>query len=392
MRSFSASPDPIANDRQHRPRGQSLVEFALVLPLLILLLLTVVDFGRAYMGWVQLNNAARVAANYAALHPDAWGVPGNAVEQANYATLITNDSAGANCASPITPPAPTFPGGTTIGAPARVDLSCSFRLLVTSLPGFGQILPNPMTLPATASFPVRAGTLDVVPASCTGTKPTAVISPSIASGVAPLAVTFTDASTGSPTSWSWSFGDDVTASGPGPFTHTYTSAGTFPAVLTVGNACGFSSASTTITVSDALTADFVGDPLLGHKPLQVAFTDKSVGGPTSWAWDFGDGGSSAAQNPSHTYSANGVYTVTLTISNGTATASAKKTTYVEVGCVVPNFADVHLSDAQSVWTGAGFPASSLTKVGSGNSKIKSQSVPGGTVDSTCAIAITVTAP
>ncbi|HEX2901017.1 MAG TPA: PKD domain-containing protein, partial [Bacteroidia bacterium] len=48
--------------------------------------------------------------------------------------------------------------------------------------------------------------------------------------------------------------------------------------------------------------------------LTANFTDLSTGGPTAWAWDFGDGGTSALQNPSHTYAANGSYVVTLTVS------------------------------------------------------------------------------
>jgi PKD repeat protein len=50
------------------------------------------------------------------------------------------------------------------------------------------------------------------------------------------------------------------------------------------------------------------------------FLDASVGGPTSWLWEFGDGAASAAQNPTHTYSAPGVYTVTLTV-NGSSSYS-----------------------------------------------------------------------
>jgi len=50
------------------------------------------------------------------------------------------------------------------------------------------------------------------------------------------------------------------------------------------------------------------------------FTDLSTGGATSWAWDFGDGGSSGLQNPSHGYTANGPQTVCLTASNSTGCA------------------------------------------------------------------------
>jgi PKD repeat protein len=47
----------------------------------------------------------------------------------------------------------------------------------------------------------------------------------------------------------------------------------------------------------------------------VQFTDQSTGSPTSWSWNFGDGGSSALQNPTHVYAAAGSYTVTLSAAN-----------------------------------------------------------------------------
>ena len=58
-----------AGQPKDRSRGQSMVEFALVIPLILLLMLIAIDFGRVFLGWVGLNNAARVAANYAAMHP-----------------------------------------------------------------------------------------------------------------------------------------------------------------------------------------------------------------------------------------------------------------------------------------------------------------------------------
>ena len=48
---------------------------------------------------------------------------------------------------------------------------------------------------------------------------------------------------------------------------------------------------------------------------QVSFTDASTDVPQSWSWNFGDGNTSTLQNPTHTYAANGTYTVTLTVSN-----------------------------------------------------------------------------
>src|SRR5687768_7896287 len=60
-------------------------------------------------------------------------------------------------------------------------------------------------------------------------------------------------------------------------------------------------------------------------PLLANFQDQSSGGVTSYSWDFGDGGTSTQQNPSHNYAAAGFYTVTLTVSNGTATDTEVKT-------------------------------------------------------------------
>ena len=54
-----------AGQHNQRSRGQSLVEFALVLPMILLLMLIAIDFGRVFLGWVALNNSARVAANFA---------------------------------------------------------------------------------------------------------------------------------------------------------------------------------------------------------------------------------------------------------------------------------------------------------------------------------------
>ncbi len=60
----------------------------------------------------------------------------------------------------------------------------------------------------------------------------------------------------------------------------------------------------------------------------VAFSDQSSGNPTSWTWNFGDGGTSTAQNPTHTYSDPGRYDVTLTVSNSAGSASISRPVYI----------------------------------------------------------------
>ncbi len=60
------------------------------------------------------------------------------------------------------------------------------------------------------------------------------------------------------------------------------------------------------------TASFTSQTVSG---LTVQFTDTSSGAPTSWSWDFGDGGTSTQQNPSHTYAVANNYSVKLTVSN-----------------------------------------------------------------------------
>jgi PKD repeat protein len=162
-------------------------------------------------------------------------------------------------------------------------------------------------------------------------------------GPAPLAVSFTDNSTFSPTIWNWSFGEwnnidqgISTSRDPG---HTYTSPGTYTVTLTAQNAYSGDTYSRTgyITVTGAapVVADFSGTPLSGPAPLTVNFADASTGSPTGRLWTFGsyspaDGGVSAIQDPSHTYGSAGIYTVTLTANTTESSNTTVKTGYITV--------------------------------------------------------------
>jgi hypothetical protein len=82
--------------------------------------------------------------------------------------------------------------------------------------------------------------------------------------------------------------------------------------------------------STAPIANFEGNVTNGTAPLTVQFNDLSTNSPTSWAWNFGDGNTSTARNPSHIYASAGSYTVTLTATNAYGSDGETKTGYITV--------------------------------------------------------------
>lgn len=157
-------------------------------------------------------------------------------------------------------------------------------------------------------------------------------------GVAPVAVQFTDETTGVPETWEWDFGDGMTSTNRHPL-HAYANGGVYSVSLTVENA--YESVNTTrtdlVTVEDILTADFVADKTSGATPLTVSFSNKVAGPVTVHHWRFGDGSSSFLANPRHTYGAAGNYTVTLIASSALQTDTVTKTNYIEVTDLAANF-------------------------------------------------------
>ncbi len=106
---------------------------------------------------------------------------------------------------------------------------------------------------------------------------------------------------------------------------------------TLGNCVG-PLTPVTLTLTGPV-AFFVPTPDSGEVPLDVDFADFSTGG-TNWLWDFGDGATSSAVNPSHTYEEFGTYTVTLTVTDAQGCASTYIYTFIQVGgpssILVPN--------------------------------------------------------
>jgi gliding motility-associated-like protein len=151
-------------------------------------------------------------------------------------------------------------------------------------------------------------------------SPSANFTANIISGCSPLVVNFQDQSLGSPTSWSWSFGNGNTSGVQNP-TASYFDPGTYTVTLTATNANGSNTLTRTayIVVHQAPTVNFQADVTNGCFPLRVNFSDLSTPGPnntnTSWLWDFGNGTTSTSQNPSVTYTTAGSFAITLRVTN-----------------------------------------------------------------------------
>ena len=85
-----------------------------------------------------------------------------------------------------------------------------------------------------------------------------------------------------------------------------------------------------VTAPAEPVAAFTGSPTSGEEPLAVSFTNSSTGAITSYAWSFGDGGTSTARDPSHTYTAPGQYTVSLKVIGPGGSSTSTRTNYITV--------------------------------------------------------------
>ncbi|NOT28837.1 MAG: PKD domain-containing protein [Planctomycetes bacterium] len=170
--------------------------------------------------------------------------------------------------------------------------------------------------------PTAPGSLPILPTPGPGgpgdpaAAPVANFSSSAVSGTAPLVVNFTDLSTGNRYARLWDFGDGAFSVLQNP-THTFTTAGAFSVSLTAFGPGGLNTKLTVVSVAPpggpgAPTANFSVNRTAGNVPLTVNFTNLSTGEQTSWLWNFGDGSTSVAQSPAHTYTTAGLFTVSLT--------------------------------------------------------------------------------
>jgi len=135
-----------------------------------------------------------------------------------------------------------------------------------------------------------------------------------------MAVSFTGTpggGSGSYPSTVWDFGHGTTVSADGA-THTYGTVGTYQAYFNISDSYGYSNTShVTIVVNPTLSGNATASSTSPHTGDSVSFVGKAIGGtaPFTWAWQFGDGTTSATQNASHSYGNTGTYYVNLTVTD-----------------------------------------------------------------------------
>ena len=412
---------PVTRSRHDPDRslGQSLTEFALLLPVLLLLVLGALDLGRVFLGWVNLQQVTRVAAGFAADNALDWPA-----DQDRYMERLRAEATLINCELPPDEDdwLPQYGSDISLGQHVTVKIDCEFELIT---PIVSQLLGTSITASASTTYPIRDGIVGSIPGGGGPTTPApeADFTASPVSGYAPLTVTFTDTSTNAPATWDWNFNagsatgtnptaDPPTATGPGPHSVIYDCGGAegetcvFNVELTATNSGGSDTitkdALITVTVPPATgpLITVTADPVTGTEPLSVDFsTTITRGDVTEWTWDFGDGtallGPGTDDSPTHVYNDPGDYTVIVIASDGTDDNTFTYTNLVHVDrriCTVPDFQNTwaypHNSGdpgAQARWVDNEFTTTVTIlpdRQGSttDNYKIRSQTLTGGTID------------
>ncbi len=161
--------------------------------------------------------------------------------------------------------------------------------------------------------------------------PSANITASPTSGIAPLEVTMSAAVAGgdAPLTYEWDFGDGATLADALGATHTYSTPGDYTLTFTVTDNDG-DRVSDTEEISVGSNSEpvvlILADTYSGDAPLTVNFEGWVFGGdaPMTYWWTFGDGTTSTEQDPTHTFSSEGVYNVTFiaTDDNGDSDADS----------------------------------------------------------------------
>ena len=172
------------------------------------------------------------------------------------------------------------------------------------------------------------------------TAPTAAFTSSVNKLVAAFDGSGSSDSDGTVVAYAWDFGDGTTSTTAKP-SHTYATTGDKTVTLTVTDDDGvIGSATKTV----AVTGNAAPKAVFTSKVAKLAVTfdgsgsNDSDGAVVSYAWDFGDGASSAVQKPSHTYASAGDKTVTLKVTDDDGATDTSTTTVTTVANTAPKAA------------------------------------------------------
>jgi len=172
-------------------------------------------------------------------------------------------------------------------------------------------------------------------------QPVASFTTSADSGCAPLVVHFTNTSTGA-TSYHWNLGNGTISAAADSVAGSYLTVGSYTATLTAYNGSDSSTSKVVITVFPIPTVYFSAGDSSVCPGASVTFTSTSISGSpgaVTYSWNFGDGTSSSATMPSHTFPDTGYYNITLSVKNSVGCVSAiTKTAYVHINPLpIPSF-------------------------------------------------------
>ncbi|HRO41611.1 MAG TPA: PKD domain-containing protein [Flavipsychrobacter sp.] len=264
--------------------------------------------------------------------PNTYTTPGQYT-----VTLVATNSAG--CASSValpsfitvyTPPVANFTGTPTsyCGTPATISFSANsigtgpYTYNWDFGDGGTGVGANPAHVYTNSGiFSVTVIATDVNGCKDTVVKPNYISVGSIVAGFnttptpgcvnAPIQ--FNNTSNGG-TSYYWNFGDGNTSTAASP-THTYTTAGVYTVKLAIYDGpCG-DSMTQQITVNPAPNVNFSFSPNQPCPAPTLIQFNNFTSGASSFAWNFGDGGTSSQTSPSHTYTSNNFFLVSLTATN-----------------------------------------------------------------------------
>jgi gliding motility-associated-like protein len=186
---------------------------------------------------------------------------------------------------------------------------------------------------------VKTGYVTVFP------EPTAAFTSNRTSGCAPVVIQFTDQSTPTPgttiTQWKWDFGDGIGTSTLQNPQYRYKDPGSYTVTLTITTDKGCTKLITKPNYINATTGVVPSftytDPSVCSAPSTVSFSNGSTGpGSLSYFWNFGNGNTSTAQNPTNYYTTNGIYNVSLAVTSDQGCTDTAKMA-VQIGKVLTDF-------------------------------------------------------